>query len=366
MLERGTEKHDAEAIATLLDKIGAKIDFASDSGTIKFGARCLKKDSAQVIDLLAEQLREPNFPKDEFEKLRKQKIAESQQLKDDPTAQAMIALRRAIFQPGHPEYRLTDDERIAALEKANVDDVKSFHKKNFGAEYCTMVVVGDIEPVAIEKQVKSAFSGWKGGQPLPELPAVKDITKPEDLQVSIPGKESVIVLFGEPTGLHYADPDYLPLSVATNVLGYGFTSRLLATVRDTEGLTYSMQAELMGTGKLDRTWLVYGSFAPSLLKQGLASTHRELAKWYHDGITASELDYRKDSLVGGFRVKLSTSGDLADVILDTVERGLDLNWIDEYPKKVQALTLDQVNSVIQKRLNPNKLVTAEAGTMKSE
>ena len=254
MLERGTEKHDAEAIATLLDKIGAKIDFASDSGTIKFEARCLKKDSAQVIDLLAEQLREPNFPKDEFEKLRKQKIAESQQLKDDPSAQAMIALRRAIFQPGHPQYRLTDDERIAALEKANVDDVKAFHKKYFGPEYCTMVVVGDIQPASIEKEVKSAFSGWKGGQPLPKLPPVKDITKPENLKVSIPGKESVIVLFGEPTGLHYADADYLPLSVATNVLGYGFTSRLLSTVRDTEGLTYGMQAQLTGPGKLDQTW----------------------------------------------------------------------------------------------------------------
>lgn len=201
---------------------------------------------------------------------------------------------------------------------------------------------------------------------MPKLPPVKDITSPENLKVSIPGKESVIVLFGEPTGLHYADADYLPLSVATNVLGYGFTSRLLSTVRDTEGLTYGMQAQLSGPGKLDLTWGVYGSFAPSLLKQGLASTHRELAKWYHDGITTAELDYRKDSLVGGHRVKLSTSGDLAEVILDTVERGLDLNWIDEYPQKVQALTLDQVNGVIQKRLNPNKLVTAEAGTFKSE
>src|SRR5262249_26355776 len=158
-----------------------------------------------------------------------------------------------------------------------------------------------------------------------------------------------------------ADKDYLPLSVATNVLGYGFTSRLLSTVRDTEGLTYGMTAMLTGPGKLDQTWTVYGSFAPTLLKQGMASTLRELAKWYHDGITAAELDYRKESLVGGFQVKLSTSGDLADVILGTVEHGLDLNWIDEYPKKVQALTLDQINGAIHKYLNPNKLVTAEAG-----
>jgi zinc protease len=192
------------------------------------------------------------------------------------------------------------------------------------------------------------------------------VNKGENLTVNIPGKESVIVFYGAPTGVHYTDSDYLPLAIATDVLGHGFTSRLLSTVRDTEGLTYGMEAQLGGPGKLEQTWVVYGSFAPSLLKQGLASTHRELEKWHNDGITAAELAYRTDSLVGAHRVKLATTSDLADVILETVRRGRDLKWIDDYPKDVEALKLDQVNSVLRKHIDPSKLVIVQAGTIKAD
>src|SRR6185312_4017082 len=66
MLERGTKKHDADTVAALLDKVGAQIGFSFEAGSFRFAAQCLKKDTSQVIDLLSEQLREPNFPKDEF------------------------------------------------------------------------------------------------------------------------------------------------------------------------------------------------------------------------------------------------------------------------------------------------------------
>jgi predicted Zn-dependent peptidase len=57
---------------------------------------------------------------------------------------------------------------------------------------------------------------------------------------------------------------------------------------------------------------------------------------------------------------------LADSILATVRRGLDLSWIDDYAGKVEALTLDQVNDVIRHRVDPDKLILTEAGTMKAD
>jgi zinc protease len=366
MLERGTASHDADTIATLLDKVGAQIQFGFETGHVRFAAQCLKKDSAQVINLLAEQLREPSFPKDEFEKLRKQKLAEAQQLREETDAQAGIAFCRAVFPAGHPQYRLTPEEKIAALQKATVADVKGFHGKFFGPEYLTMVVVGDIDPASIQKQVATAFSGWKGGRSLPSIPPAKSIIDSVDMTIKVPGKESVSVIMGTPSGVRYADAEYLPLAVGTSVLGSGFTSRLVGTVRDTEGLTYGIGAHLTGTGRLDQTWLVNATFAPSLLKQGLSSTHRELVKWQRDGISEAELDYRKSALAGEHRVSLATSGGLADSILSTIRHGLDLSWIDDYPKKVDALTLKQVNSVIRHRVDPNKLVMARAGTLKND
>jgi zinc protease len=366
MLERGTTKHDADTIAALLDKVGAQIQFNFETGSIHFAAQSLKKDSSQVIGLLAEQLREPNFPKDEFEKLRLQKLAEAQQLRDSTDAQASIAFRRAVFPAGHPQYRMTPEERIVALKKITVEDIKAFHDKYFGADYSTMVIVGDVEPAPIQADVEKSFADWKGGHPLPAAPAPITIKDTKELAVNVPGKESVNVIMGEPTGLRYADPDFLPLSVGTSVLGRGFTSRLLSTVRDTEGLTYGIGAELVGSGKLDQAWVISATYAPSLVKQGLASTNRELTKWHREGITEAELDYRKSALAGAHRVSLATSGGMAAVILSTVNHGLELNWIDDYPRKVAELSLKQVNGTIKRYVDPDKFVVVRAGTFNAK
>ena len=40
-----------------------------------------------------------------------------------------------------------------------------------------------------------------------------------------------------------------------------------------------------------------------------------------------------------------------------------MTWLDQYPKAVDAVTLQQVNTAIKQRLNPEKMVIVKAGTM---
>jgi zinc protease len=363
MLDRGTKKHDANDIAAQLDRVGATIDFDSESGLVTFEARCLKKDMPLVVSLLAEQLREPSFPADEFEKLKTQELAEAEQLRESTDQQATIAFTQAVFAAGHPYRRLTPDETIAAVEKATLEEVKSFHARSFGPAHCTLVVVGDADVPQIQAEVKKAFAGWQGGQPRPKPGAAKPLEKAVELPVQVVGKTSISVVIGQPGGLTYMDEDHLPLALATSTLGYGFTSRLVGTVRDTEGLTYGIMASLAGRGPYDRAWAIRATFAPSLLSKGLASTRRELEKWHSEGITAAELEYRKGAMAGAHQVRLATSRGLAAAILEVVERGMEPSWIDEYPAKIKALSLDQVNEALRRRLSADKMITIKAGSL---
>jgi zinc protease len=366
MLERGTKKNDANTIAAKLDQVGAKISFSNDAQSIRFSARCLKKDAPLVVSLLAEQLREPSFPEEEFEKLRVQKLAESEQIRESTDAMAALAFAHAAYPKGHPSYRRTVDEIIASIKDTKLDDVKAFHAKWFGPAEVRMVVVGDVDVKQIHGEIEKAFSGWKGGEKLPKFDAAKPPEKENKIAVNIPGKHSVSVAWGIPSGLRYTDEAHLPLSVATSVLGDGFTSRLIGKIRDTEGLTYGIGSVLSGGGTLDRMWSVRATFAPNLLEKGLASTGRELKKWQSEGITADELEYRKNALAGEHQVRLATSAGMASVILDLVERGLEPTWIDEYPDKVAALTLEQVNAAIKKYVDPAKLIIVTAGTFEEK
>lgn len=364
MLDRGTKSHDASALAARLDEVGATIRFEARSGGIEFSARCLSKDLPCVIGLLAEQLREPAFPADEFEKLRTQSIAEAEQQKEETTQQAAIAFSQLAHGPGHPLYRLTPDETIARLKDVAVDDVRKLHADWFGPEACVLVAVGDVAPQAAQAEVAKAFAGWSGGRPLSTPPKSAAAAAAIERDVEIPGKESVSVMLGLPTGLTFTDRDHLPLALATNVLGHGFTSRLVGTVRDTEGLTYGIAANLIGDGTFDRTWQIRASFAPELLEQGLSATRREIQNWFATGITAEELEYRKSSMAGDHQIRMATSEGLAEVLLEVVGRGLELSWIDDYPSQIRALTLDDVHAAVRRHLNVDHIATVKAGTLK--
>ena len=179
----------------------------------------------------------------------------------------------------------------------------------------------------------------------------------------MPDKPNVSVIIGQTTGLKYTDTDTIPLRIATTVLGSGFTGRLMATVRDKEGLTYGIGSKLANDTFADGDWRIIANFAPALLEQGLASTRRELKLWYEQGVTAAELARTKTNLSGSFKVSLATTDGLASALLAAVLRGYDPTWLDEYPQKLDAVTLDEVNTVIKKRLTPENMVLIKAGTV---
>jgi zinc protease len=171
------------------------------------------------------------------------------------------------------------------------------------------------------------------------------------------------VLLGQSSGLRYSDPDNLALRVGTAILGHGFTGRLMAAVRDKEGLTYNIGASMGDDSIVDGVWEVSASFAPTLLGKGVESTRREVSKWWKDGITEQELALRKQGVIGGYFVSLSTTLGLAETIVANAQRGFDPSWLDAYPKAVRALTRDQVNAAIKAHINPNAMVLVEAGSV---
>jgi zinc protease len=219
-----------------------------------------------------------------------------------------------------------------------------------------------VDAKLIQAQVAQAFGGWKGGTAVVRTFKGGELKVLREQKVDIKDKTSITVLFGQPTGLRYQDTDSLALRIGTAILGSGFTGRLMSSVRDKEGLTYGIGASIGDDTYVDGTFTVNATFAPSLLQKGLASTQREVEKWYQDGVTAAELTERKTSMVGSYQVGLATTGGMAGAIMQTVERGKNLSWLDDLPKAIDAVTLEQVNTAIKKHLDPQKMVLVEAGT----
>jgi zinc protease len=364
MLDKGTVKHDKFALSQQLEDVGAELSFDSTAQNLTFRAKCLKKDVPLVLSLLAEQLRTPAFSADEFEKLKKQLAGDFQEQLDDTGFRASQALGRALFPAGHPNRPAEAEKYLADLAAAKLDDVKAFHAAHYGPAGMLFVAVGDVDDAAIDAALGSAFAGWTGGTPLPPAPKAAPPAAARTEKIAMPGKASVSVLIGLPDGLKYSDPDRVALAAATEVFGGGyFSSRLLATVRVKEGLTYGIFASLQKDTYTDGQWAVEATFAPELLEKGLASTRRELQHFVGDGVTADELRDFKSAIIGSFKIALATSSGVASQLLATAQRGLPLESIDAYPKKIEDLTLAEVNGAVKKYLDPEKMITVMAGTM---
>jgi zinc protease len=354
MLDKGTTTQDKFAIAQKLDAVGAELTFSVDDTMLVFSGKCLRKDVPLVITLLAEQLRSPAFSEEEFAKLKKQIAGRLQRALEQTGYRAGQAFAATVYPPGHPNHEPSTEAFLAALDTATVADLKAFHSKYYGPAELTLVAVGDVDIDAFKTDVARAFAGWSGGVKRPDYPRIatgKDFNRDQT------------VFLGQASGLRYTDPDALPLRVATTILGSGFTGRLMATVRDQEGLTYGIGARIGNDTFTEGDWRIVANFAPDLLEKGLASTRRELKSWYEQGVTPAEVERTKTNLAGSFQVGLATTDGLAGAILSTIHRGYPLSWIDEYTAKLNAVTLDQVNAAIKKHLQPDNFVLIKAGTI---
>jgi zinc protease len=365
MLDKGTAKRDKYAIAQMLGDVGASISFGTGPSSLNINAKCLRKDVPMVIGLIAEQLRTPAFSAEEFAKLKKQFAGLYRRQMDDTDFRAGDGFTRAVYPAGHPNRQAPGPELLAGAEKTTLDDVKAFHAKYYGPATLRLVLVGDVEPADAKAEIAKVFAGWSGGEkaPTPAPAKAGGVDAARDQTVFMPEKTNVSVIWGQPTGLRYADTDTLALRVGTAALGSGFTGRLMANVRDKEGLTYGIGSYVSGDTFVDGDWRIEGNFAPAMLEKGLESTKRQLTEWYKNGITDAELTQRKTGLAGTYKVALSTTAGMAGTILNTLNRDLELSFIDQYPARVGALTKDQVNGAIKKHLDPEKMVLIKAGTV---
>ena len=364
MLDKGTLRSEKAAVSKRLSDIGATVSFGADANMMAFSAKFLSEDLAAVIAVLAEELRAPSFRADELAAFKQQLSARLRSQFENTDLVANNTFARAVYPAGHPNHSASLEELLAGVESATVEDLKKFYAAHYGPAHMNLVAVGDLDVAQLQSEIGKNFTGWQTGQAaLVPLPRFADrSTATDERSVLMAGKTSVSIIWGQATGLEWDDPGALALRVGTSIFGSGFAGRLMANVRDKEGLTYQISAgsgnDVFSSGE----WRISASFAPELLEKGLASTRQQLETWIDGGVTAAELESSKRKLITRSAISMTTPDGLAFVLLDAIHRGAGLDYLDEFPRQVEALTLDEVNIAIRK-IRPSELVLVKVGTL---
>ena len=364
MLDQGTTNMTKFEISAKLESAGARLGFFNGQARVGFSGKFLSEDTKMVFDLLADQLKNPLFAEEDLNKVKKRQVANYKRSKESTRGNATNNMLKAFYGTDHQNSPTDPDKAIEEIKKITPKNLKDFHLKNYGAGTMVIVAVGDVDHNSLESLIKEGFGGWKKS-PLKEKKETGTANKASDkVYVTMQDKTSTDFLVGTALGIDRYHPDYLPLYVATHTLGGNFSARLMQTVRVKEGLTYGINSSMRGFGNgNDGYWMVGGTFSPKLLSKGESSTLREIKKWAEEGITQKELDITKSTLTGGFQVGFDSTGGLAGGILDAIIVHGDLTYLDSYPERIKAITLDEANTAISKYIFFDDLYQVAAGTI---
>ena len=367
LLDKGTRRRGRFEIAEALEGRGAQLSFYPNTLRVGFSGMVLRDDLPDVLAILAEQLREPLLDPDEFAKEQAKAIAGVQHAMDSTAAQASGVLKRHLFSTDHPNFVRPLEEELAALEKLTIEQVEAYHEGHFGSDGLKITFAGDLDADVVTEAVQAHLGDWPAHGRVAEFARDAAAATPVRESVPMAEKQNLDVRLGHTLNLRRDDDDFLPLYVANSVLGGNFSARLMQIVRDEMGLTYGIGSSLAGIA-IEHTgyWRIDVSLSSENLKRGIEATRDAVRDFVAGGITADELDEKKTTIAGSHVVGLATTGGLATRLLVNAERGFPVSYLDEYPERVKALSLDEVNRAIQQYFDPEMLSTAVAGTLPEE
>jgi len=359
-LMRGTKKRNFDEIYNILESVGASLGFNTGVQKSGFNGRSLAEDLPLLLNLLAESMTQPAFPKVEMEKLRAQILTGLAISAEDTSDMASETFDKILYKD-HP-YSRPDEGTSDSIKRITRNDLVKFHRETYGPRGMVIAVVGAVEAEEAVRQVKRALGGWqvKGQKEALPVPDIKPLKKTIQKHHRIAGKSQSDIVIGT-NGPRRKEVEYMSASLGNSVLGqFGMMGRIGDSVREKAGLAYYAYSSLhagIGPG----SWEVSAGVNPKNVQKATGLIIDELKRFVQDGVTEDELADSKANYIGRLPLSLESNGGVAGALLNIERHELGMDYYFRFADLVNEVTCDDVLNTARKFINPDKLAVAVAG-----
>jgi zinc protease len=364
MLLRGTKRHTREQLRNRFDRLKATVGVSGDGGSVE----TVRESLPETLRLMAEVLRQPSFPGDELEQLRRASLTGIDAQRSDPRALASLALSRHLnpYPREHWLYTATLDERSAQLKSLSLDDVKKCYVDFYGASNSQLAVVGDFDPDAVARLAEELFGDWKSPRPYTRIPRrYVDVPAVNEVIVT-PDMANAVLRAGMLLKIRDDNPDLPALLVGNYVLGGSSDSRLVRRIREKDGLSYSVGSFLSADSFDERgVFGIFAIYAPQNRARVEAAVDEELRRALAEGFSAEEIDAGKKGLLQARQLARSNDETLAGRLASYLVLGRSFAWDQQLEARIAALTPRDVLEALRRYLDPAKLSVVKAGDFSS-
>lgn len=360
LLEQGTQTREAVKIADDFGQIGSSLDISPGADFTTIYADALSTDAPEVLKLFADVTMNPAFKDREIFRLRSQMVASLQKKIDNPSAFTSDEADKFLF-GAHPYGRDENGSR-ATLLAIKKQDIIRHYLTYYRPNNASLAVVGSITP-DFEKQVEEVFGKWtKRTTPVAKTEEPPTIDGVQMKLIVKRGLQQTQIRISK-IGVERNSADYLKLRVANETLGGGFASRLNQKVRDDLGLTYSISSGFDSRkekGSFDISTFTKNETAGRTVEEGL----KVLSDYTAAGPTDAELAAAKSQIIGQFPRAIETADRLAFNILALDFYGVPMDYLTDFNKNVNAISLKDVNAALKAHLDSSKLKVVVYGDPK--
>ena len=362
MLREGTTTRKSLDIADQTSFLGISLfpQASWESSTLSLHTPTAQLDSA--LALFADVALHPTFPANEFERIKKNRLTELLQLRDQGPAIANLAFPAIIYGSAHP-YGAPLIGTEASVTSLTPADLHAYYQANFKPNNATLIIVGDVTPSQIEQKISALFGNWQPGD-------VQQLTYSEPPKANAttiylidkPGAAQSSFRIGS-VGVPRSTKDYFALTVMNTILGGPFSSRLNQNLREARGYTY-------GAGSRFDMRRAAGPFTASaeIVSAKTDSALLEFMKELNNirqSVPVEELSRAKRYLQLQLPGNFETTQQIAAALVPVAVYGLPLDYYNNYVQNVEAVTQADVARVAQQYINPGSLAVVIVGDRKT-
>jgi zinc protease len=357
----GTKSKTGDVIDEELENIAASVESGMDetNATVSFSG--LKETADSVLSIFKDVLTDPEFRQDKIDLVLSQVRSGIARRNDEPNGIAERELMSLLYGRDTPYGWNIEYEH---LDRIHRDDLQQFYRRYYFPKNIILAVYGDFAIAEMKDKLEKLFAGWTVEQPpVPPFPAVTAKPAPGIYLAEKTDVTQTFFSIGELGGT-FRDKDYAALQVAANILGSGFTSRLVSQIRTKLGYAYEIGSAWAANYNHPGTFRITASTKSNSTTETLEAISTELSKLRSSEVTQQELDTAKQAVLNSFVFFFDSPAKTLNRVLRYEYFGYPKDFLFQYQKAISAVTRADVLRVAQERFRPENLTIVAVGNPK--
>ncbi|QYN25272.1 pitrilysin family protein [Amycolatopsis sp. DSM 110486] len=352
----GTAKRDRVEIDAELALIGGDLGAGVDPERLYLNGSALAEGLPTLLDVLGDVLTGATYGEAEVTRERERLIERIAVSRTQPRTIAREALQKQRY-GDHPVTREVPQASDVAVVVP--EQVRALHAASVLPRGSVLVIVGDIDPDTVPAELDRALGGWASDRSALVLPPLPELTGGNVLLVPRAGAvQSQIRLSAQTVARTH--PSYAALQLANLAFGGYFSSRLVENIREDKGYTYGAHSGFEFTGE-NAVVNVDADTANEVTAAALLETRYELGRLGLVPPTGEEVESVRQYAIGSLLTSTSSQSGLAGQLMALATTGLGVEWLQEHPARLAAVTGEQVAEVALEYFAPKRFTGVVVG-----